>query len=209
MLSCFRNSHSETKFCYLISLAVMDKKQQILELDNQIRVLQNEKRQLEPGADDPLTEQDIEYLFTGDDACFPADDHAEIRRLWNMYVAKKSLREWSILCHKKSCEKGWHDEDDKMSEREMIACYLMNLHSEVSEAWEAFRKNQHNEPCDKADKMTKAGIIPLTCLEEEFADIVIRTLEDAHALGINIESAVERKLAFNELRPHRHGGKLA
>ncbi len=63
--------------------------------------------------------------------------------------------------------------------------------------------------CDKADKMIANGIHPLTCLEEELADILIRTLDTAHAFGIDIDRAVEAKMAYNATRGHRYGGKLA
>ena len=50
---------------------------------------------------------------------------------------------------------------------------------------------------------------PLTCLEEELADIVIRAFDTAKALGVDIERAVSVKHAFNASRPYRHGGKVA
>ncbi len=100
---------------------------------------------------------------------------------------------------------GWHDfaeSEDAFVER---ACN--NLHDEVSELHEAWRNNQLREPCDKAEKMDKASIIPLTCLEEEYADIVIRALDNCRRLGVDIQSAIERKHAYNKTRAYRHGGK--
>lgn len=43
----------------------------------------------------------------------------------------------------------------------------------------------------------------------ELADILIRTLDLAAALNIDIDQAVYLKMKYNETRPHRHGGKLA
>jgi len=90
-----------------------------------------------------------------------------------------------------------------------LANHLMNLNSEISELWEAYRANKLNEPCDKALKMCGWGIEPLTCMEEEMADIIIRALDTAHAFGIDIDKAVRNKAKFNVTRGFRHGGKLA
>lgn len=107
-----------------------------------------------------------------------------------------TLNQWAVKVYDLAKLKGWHTSDPD------VAKYLMNLHSEVSEAWEAWRKGRLHSPCDK----TGTG---LTCLEEELADIIIRALDTAQAFGINIERAVEAKHAYNATREHRHGGKLA
>ena len=46
-------------------------------------------------------------------------------------------------------------------------------------------------------------------LEEELADIVIRTGDLAHALGFELESAVEDKIRKTAARPKGHGRKVA
>ena len=79
-----------------------------------------------------------------------------------------------------------------------------NLHDEVSELHEAWRNNKLNDPCDKAEKMAAAGLPPLTCKEEENADIVIRVLDNCRHLGIDIARAIEIKHSFNATRERRH-----
>lgn len=104
-----------------------------------------------------------------------------------------------------ACAKGWHSSAE--SEDAFVERACNNLHDEVSELHEAWRNNRLHEPCDKAEAMTVAGIKPLTCLEEELADIIIRTLDDARKLAVDIHSAVLRKHEFNKTRSFRHGGK--
>lgn len=100
-------------------------------------------------------------------------------------------------------DKGWH------TGPVVLGNYLSNLHSEVSELWEAERNNKLDEPCDKAEKMIEKGIEPLSCKEEELADIFIRTLDTAVALDVDMAKAVRNKHLFNGTREHRHGGKKA
>jgi hypothetical protein len=83
------------------------------------------------------------------------------------------------------------------------------MHGEVSEFWEAYRAGALRKPCDKAEKMVALGLDPLTCGEEELADIVIRAFDAAEALGFDIGRAVRVKHEFNKSRPFKHGGKLA
>lgn len=98
----------------------------------------------------------------------------------------------------------------RVDDREAVAVFVSNEHSEVSELWEAYRAGKLHEPCDKSAKMETLGIGPLTSAEEELADIIIRALDTARALGINnIGRAVLRKHAYNTTRPKLHGGKLA
>lgn len=96
-------------------------------------------------------------------------------------------------------DKGWHD--DIMPEIDYMAKAVANLHGEISELWEAARKGELHKQCDKA--------CPLTCIEEELADIIIRALDTAGSMEVDIEAAVSTKHFYNATRPHRHGGKLA
>ena len=70
-----------------------------------------------------------------------------------------------------------------------VPTILALIHSEVSEALEAFRHNDHEN------------------FGEELADILIRVLDCAPGLGIDIDREVQQKLAKNRTRGFRHGGK--
>lgn len=117
----------------------------------------------------------------------------------------KTLNEIADEVHKLAWEKGWHSDEE--SEDAFIERACNNLHDEISELHEAWRNNYLRKPCDKADLMEAAGIKPLTALEEEMADIIIRVADNSLKLGIDIQSVVERKHLFNKTRSTRHGGK--
>ena len=114
-----------------------------------------------------------------------------------------TLGEWQKKAHAQATKSGFHDGAP------VVASFVMNLVSEVAEAWEAYRGGKMNEPCDKAEKMIALGLPALTCFEEELADVMIRVFDTAETFGIDIERAVAAKHAYNGTRTHKHGGKLA
>ncbi len=116
-----------------------------------------------------------------------------------------TLDEIADAVHALAWEKGWHDPNQ--DEDTFVERMCNNLHDEVSELHEAWRNNSLRAPCDKASRMIDLDITPLSCLEEELADIIIRALDNARKLGVDIRSAIARKHAYNSSRSHRHGGK--
>lgn len=72
------------------------------------------------------------------------------------------------------------------------------MHSELSEALEADRKN-----------ILQSEHIPtFTGLEEELADVIIRIMDYAQANELRIPEAILAKCEFNRTRPHKHGKKF-
>ena len=106
----------------------------------------------------------------------------------------KGLNDWAAVVHRQAKDMGRYDEEPPVSE------LLMNIHGEVSELWEAYRKGILAEKCVKCD---------LTNEEEEVADILLRTLDYAGSRGLDVEKIVAMKLTHNRMRGHRHGGKKA
>jgi NTP pyrophosphatase (non-canonical NTP hydrolase) len=117
----------------------------------------------------------------------------------------KTLNQVADEVHKLAWDKGWHNEQE--TEDQFVERACNNLHDEVSELHESWRNNRLRALCDKADGMAELGLTPLTCVEEELADIVIRALDNARKLGVDIQRAVETKHAYNAHRTYRHGGK--
>lgn len=115
------------------------------------------------------------------------------------------LNQLAYEIHKLAVSKGWYD--TPQDENAFIERMCNNLHDEVSELHEAWRNGNLHKPCDKSVEMIALRLRPLSCLEEEMADIIIRVLDNAAYLSIDIQSAVDMKHAYNHSRKKRHGGK--
>jgi NTP pyrophosphatase (non-canonical NTP hydrolase) len=94
--------------------------------------------------------------------------------------------------HHTALEKGWWDDGiENRNDGEMIAL----AHAELSEALEGLRKG--NPPDSKVPEFSS--------VEVEFADLIIRVMDHAHARGWRIAQAIEAKMKYNLTRPHKHG----
>lgn len=106
-----------------------------------------------------------------------------------------TINEIADEVHASAKAKGFHP--DTETERQFIANQCNNMHGEVQELWDAWRKGEQENPCDKD--------IGLSCSEEELADIIIRALDVSRRLGIDIERAINVKHLYNTKRPYKHG----
>ena len=123
------------------------------------------------------------------------------------------INELSKEIYQNARNKGFFDSKKNIGEM------LCLIHSEVSEALEADRKNMYSDwsndvppiiqPEQLKDKeyITNFEHLIKNNFEDELADIMIRVMELAAFKGIDLEYHIKAKIRYNSLREHKHGKK--
>lgn len=132
-----------------------------------------------------------------------------------------TIAQWTAFIMEWCERKGWNKNPDGS---ELVPGNMgMNLHSEITEAWEELRNGHkptevygyspfHEELKDFACGLKALEANPTIKPEGfpiELADLAIRLFHLCGYYGIDLEAMIELKMRYNETRPYRHGGKTA
>lgn len=110
-----------------------------------------------------------------------------------------TIKEWQEEVHRVAKEHGWYDDSLADLSTLRIMAMLANVHCEVSEAAEWVKRGELGRLMDYEGKSKG--------FPTELADIMIRVMDMAEALNIDLEEEVRIKNEYNKTRPYRHGGK--
>lgn len=100
-------------------------------------------------------------------------------------IFKEILKKFCDECHDVAVSKGFYGENHSKPITDM----LLLIHSEVSEACDAYRNYNDEE------------------FKKELADIAIRLFDLASYLKIDLGSEILNKFDYNKTRPYMHGNK--
>ena len=132
-----------------------------------------------------------------------------------------NLNELANEAHQIAVEHGWWSPEPSFGDLVSL------MHSELSEALEEYRAGrpmvwhgcmfpdpesqyecEMNEGCKQNRETCKARDKKPEGIAVELADCIIRILDWAGKEGVDMESIIKEKMAYNRTRPYRHGGKL-
>ena len=131
----------------------------------------------------------------------------------------KTINQYVQEAHENAVNKGWWEEERSLPE---LICLM---HSELSEALEDYRNGyeptemyyeflgdtclaQHKETIMEELDWTEESDFKPCGIPSELADVVIRIFDACGQYGIDLEAAINEKMAYNATRPHKHGGKV-
>ena len=126
-----------------------------------------------------------------------------------------TIRELQERCGKAAGAKGFHEDRPNPDyfvgsarAEELLALgnwqgnKLMLIVSEVAEAQDELRKGHAADETYHSLGNKPEGV------PSELADVVIRVLDFCYTEGIDLESIIEEKLAYNATREYKHGKKF-
>jgi NTP pyrophosphatase (non-canonical NTP hydrolase) len=126
------------------------------------------------------------------------------------------INETMKAIHENAIKKGFFENEKNIGEM------LCLIHSEVSEALEADRKNHYAKKSFNLDSIgldypdnsdnhryfqQEFDVAIKNSFEDELADVIIRVLDLCAYKNIDIEYHISMKMRYNSLREHKHGKK--
>lgn len=111
-----------------------------------------------------------------------------------------NINDYCEQAHETAVDKGWWNEERSFPEQ------IALMHSELSEALEHWRNGNGGFPMHHiwyTNDNKPDGIAV------ELADVLIRIFDTCAKYQIDLERALSEKMAYNNTRAYRHGGKKA
>jgi len=105
-----------------------------------------------------------------------------------------TLNELGKIANENAKAHGFYDEPNPVPQQ------IALMHSELSEALEDYRDGK------MALEYTDAG--KPVGFPTELADAIIRIVDFAYEMGIDLDAAVAAKMTYNQSRPYKHGRKV-
>ena len=107
-----------------------------------------------------------------------------------------TIREWVEAAHTNAKSKGFWD-----SNTGAVPEKLCLVHSEISEALEEWRRDGHMQVWYGEDGKPEGFPV-------ELADAMLRIMDLAGGMGVDLERAIQIKHEYNKSRPHLHGKRF-
>lgn len=130
-----------------------------------------------------------------------------------MSTTDLTLRQLQEICFQNAEDKGFHERGtlilssgDKEAINDYIGSRLLLVVSEVSEAQDELRAGHDHfeEYFSEVDGVAQKP----EGFASEIADVIIRILDLAGELGIDIADTIDLKMRYNATRPRLHGKKF-